>query len=670
MATIGSQFRRAFGLFGALGAGAQPRKVSAFEEAGASGTAIIGGYVDTIERDPRIAGLDNRYRTYGEIIANVSVVAAGLRFLLNLMARPSWSVEAAEGEGIDEDEAKAVAEFVEHCLHDMATPWNRVIRRTGTFRFYGFGVHEWTAKRRADGRIGIQDVEARPQRTIERWDVDEKGSVVGMFQTAAQTNEELYLPRSKVIYLVDDTLTDSPEGLGLLRHLVKPAARLEEYLDIEGRGFERDFRGIPVVKLPLSKMRADVEGGRMSKEAFANVLRKARDLVRMKARKSDTGVLLDSQPYTAETDSGTTISAAAQWMYELLTGDAQGIEHVGAAIERLTWDMARIMGTEALLVGSDGGSRALSEDKSRNLYLTVNSMLTDVRQGMDSDYVGPILRLNGIPEEYWPTLKTEDVAFKSVESITTALRDMAQAGAVLSPDDPAIEDVRDLLGISKPPEEDPEAMLAGLRSGVASGRFVPGAAIGEEGARAGAGTASVGPAADPSDPDATELAKGLPAPRPLYVRRNVVNGADLVRWAKRAGFATTMPAGDLHVTIAYSRTPVDWSAIPECWTQEKDGTVRVRPGGMRQLARLGAGDEAVVLLFASQDLEWRHQAIVAAGASWDHDGYHPHITLSWSAPDLDVETVEPYRGEIVLGPEIFEPIRDNWRAGIVEKERG
>jgi hypothetical protein len=67
-------------------------------------------------------------------------------------------------------------------------------------------------------------------------------------------------------------------------------------------------------------------------------------------------------------------------------------------------------------------------------------------------------------------------------------------------------------------------------------------------------------------------------------------------------------------------------------------------------------------------LSWRHEDIKRAGASWDHPQYQPHITISWKAADVDLEKVEPYRGKIVLGPEIFEPINENWKAIVVEKQ--
>ena len=37
----------------------------------------------------------------------------------------------------------------------------------------------------------------------------------------------------------------------------------------------------------------------------------------------------------------------------------------------------------------------------------------------------------------------------------------------------------------------------------------------------------------------------------LYVSRRVVNGAEIVAWAKKAGFRVTYPADELHVTVAF-----------------------------------------------------------------------------------------------------------------------
>lgn len=55
------------------------------------------------------------------------------------------------------------------------------------------------------------------------------------------------------------------------------------------------------------------------------------------------------------------------------------------------------------------------------------------------------------------------------------------------------------------------------------------------------------------------------------------------------------------------------------------------------------------------------------GASWDWDGYHPHVTLSYDAEAVDIETLTPFSGEIVLGPERIEEVKEDWKDNVVEK---
>lgn len=148
-------------------------------------------------------------------------------------------------------------------------------------------------------------------------------------------------------------------------------------------------------------------------------------------------------------------------------------------------------------------------------------------------------------------------------------------------------------------------------------------------------------------------------PRSLYVSRKLLNAGEFLAWAKKQGFTTTLAADDLHVTVVWSRTPVDWiKAGGDDWNGDDDGGLTVKPGGARIVEPLG-DDGAVVLLFASSALSWRHEQIVRAGASHSYDEYQPHVTITYEAPDgLDLSKVEPYRGALRFGPEIFAEITE------------
>jgi phage-related protein (TIGR01555 family) len=154
-------------------------------------------------------------------------------------------------------------------------------------------------------------------------------------------------------------------------------------------------------------------------------------------------------------------------------------------------------------------------------------------------------------------------------------------------------------------------------------------------------------------------------PRSLYVQRKLLNGAAFLKWAKEEGFESTVPADELHVTVLYSRAHVDWLKMGSGWESDEKGQLRVPPGGARIVEPLG-DKGAVVLLFSSSQLSWRHEEMVRQGASHDFDAYQPHVTITYAGSGVDLDAVEPYRGELLFGPEIFEEVDDDWSKKLVE----
>lgn len=142
-------------------------------------------------------------------------------------------------------------------------------------------------------------------------------------------------------------------------------------------------------------------------------------------------------------------------------------------------------------------------------------------------------------------------------------------------------------------------------------------------------------------------------PRSLYVSRTVVNAREILAHYRAAGVTDTVTEEDLHVTVIYSRVAVDWMSVSESWSSK----IEIGAGGARLMDRFGPEGAAKVLLFRCSELEWRHQAFVDAGAVSSHSEYQPHITISYGdMPD----GVEPWEGHIVLGPEVFREVVEDW----------
>jgi hypothetical protein len=413
------------------------------ETLGHMGTAIYGGHVVSNEKDNTLSDQE-RYRTFSTVLANCSVAAAGVRYFLNLAAKAAWTFDPA-----DHPDGQKYAELVEEMMiDDPVTSWARIVRRAAMYRFYGFSIQEWTARRRDDGLLTLMDVAPRSQATIERWDVLTDGTVQGVTQRNPQDQQETYLPRSKLLYLVDDSLSDSPEGLGLFRHIVGPARRLARYEQLEGFGFETDLRGVPVGRAPYAELRQMVKDGVITEADAKAAVAPLEKFVEKHVKNPELGLLIDSEVF-ATTDERTSPSSQKKFDLSLLDGSQTSLPDMAKAIERINREIARVLGVESIILGDgDAGSHALSKDKTNQFSLTVDSTLDELADGFREDLMRTLFRLNGWDEDAMPEMKPEAVQYRDIDQITGALRDMAQAGAMLEPDDPAINDVRALLGIS------------------------------------------------------------------------------------------------------------------------------------------------------------------------------------------------------------------------------
>lgn len=145
------------------------------------------------------------------------------------------------------------------------------------------------------------------------------------------------------------------------------------------------------------------------------------------------------------------------------------------------------------------------------------------------------------------------------------------------------------------------------------------------------------------------------APRSLYVSRPLKNASDVAAWAEKAGIKNLLPAEDMHVTVAYSRSPMSWPQAADDAVTAPDAGGELN--GTRSLETFDKG--AAVLRFDSPDLARRWQELRDAGASWDHEGYRPHVTLSYD-PGVDVASIEPFPGALEFGPEQMAEVDDGW----------
>lgn len=442
------------------------------------GTSRTGGNstgsegAGTFDEPDRLVNLigPRRFEEYERIVRDVSIVGAGARLFLNLISNAVWTCNPPEG--LNEAQTAKAQEYADAAykmLFGMTTSWSSIVRKTASFKLNGFTIQEWTAKKEPDGTIGIKDIEHRPQKTITRWNRDEGGTVESVVQRVSG-RKDVELPRAKIIYAVDDTLTDSPEGLGLFRQLASTSIRLQEFLDLEKTGFTTDLRGIPIARAPLGELLQEVnDSGQPGTPARTQAearrvsrLAPLRNFLSKHMRNEATGVLLPSDTFNSvDVDKATKPSSVNKWALELLNGDSQSFGDIANAINRMNQELARILGVEHLLLGADGsGSLALARSKIGTFYLTLTSTLLDLLEIYDRDLIAPYAELNGWEEELWPEMGVNEISDRDIQEVLDALAKLAQAGAPLMPDDPAVGEIYDLLGLTRPPERMDEMDLS------------------------------------------------------------------------------------------------------------------------------------------------------------------------------------------------------------------
>lgn len=152
-----------------------------------------------------------------------------------------------------------------------------------------------------------------------------------------------------------------------------------------------------------------------------------------------------------------------------------------------------------------------------------------------------------------------------------------------------------------------------------------------------------------------EIAKGYDGiakakKKTLYVSRNVIDGDNLIKFAKDQGIKEIIDQKELHVTVAFSKTKVDWSEFEK---DTSDLDISLKNAKLEKLW------DAIVIKFDSDALQKRWKAYTDGGASWDYDDYMPHISLSYNN-DQDISKMDNFSWDLTLGGEILAEIDEEY----------
>ena len=212
---------------------------------------------------------------------------------------------------------------------------------------------------------------------------------------------------------------------------------------IEAIAVERELAGIPVARIPSEYLSTSAS---TEQAGFVNNLQ---TILRDVKFNEQGYIILPSDTYPDKDGAPTNIRLVD---VELMSSNGSRNIDINPIISRYQHDIARSVLSEFLLLGTSGGSYALSKSKTDLFLRALESYIQAVVDVLNKQLVESLWQLNGLDYALMPTIVAGDVAPHDLREISSFLRNLNGAGIDVSSHP---EVITDLMGIAEI-EYDPE----------------------------------------------------------------------------------------------------------------------------------------------------------------------------------------------------------------------
>jgi len=420
---------------------------------GVAGDNTRNGQVRADEFLPELRGR-KAIRKFREMRENDATIGAVLYAVEQILRDVDLHVKPAN----DSEEAKREAEFVESIFEDMDHTLDDHIAEALSFLSYGFYWGEVVYKRRQgptarsdkkrskynDGRLGVRKIAARAPWTINKFDVDQKtGDVLGIEQSVGLMNGRNYIPVNKSLYYRTTSLNGDPSGRSILRNAYTSYEYLNNLQAIEAIAVERELAGIPVARIPAEYLSNDAS------PAQAGFVNNLQQILRDVKFNEQGYIVLPSDTYPDKDGAPTNIRLVD---IELMSSNGSRNIDIDPIVRRYQHDIARSVLSEFLLLGSQGGSYALSKSKTDLFLRALESYIQAIVDVLNKQLVERLWELNGLDYGLMPKIVAGDVAPHDLREIAAFLRNLNGANIDVSSHPEVIKDLMDIAELDYDPE--------------------------------------------------------------------------------------------------------------------------------------------------------------------------------------------------------------------------
>tara|TARA_R110000824_G_scaffold333374_1_gene519973 strand:+ start:2286 stop:3623 length:1338 start_codon:yes stop_codon:yes gene_type:complete len=420
---------------------------------GVAGDNTHNGQIRADEFLPELRG-KKAIRKYREMRDNDSTVGAVMYSVEQILRDVELHVKPVD----DSDAAKAEADYVKSVLDDMDHTLDDHIAEALSFLSYGFGWFEVIYKRRVgptersgkknskstDGRLGVRKIAARAPWTINKFDVDQKtGDVLGIEQSVGLMNSKNYIPVNKSLYYRTTSINGDPSGRSILRNAYTSYEYLNNLQAIEAIAVERELAGIPVARIPAEYLSSDSSAEQTG--FVSNLQQILRDV-----KFNEQGyIILPSDTYP-DKEGGPSSTRLVD--IELMASNGKRNIDINPIVSRYQHDIARSVLSEFLLLGSSGGSYALSKSKTDLFLRALESYIQAIVDVLNKQLVERLWQLNGLDYNLMPTIVSGDVAPHDLREVAAFLRNLNGANIDVSSHPEVVKDLMDIADLEYDPD--------------------------------------------------------------------------------------------------------------------------------------------------------------------------------------------------------------------------
>jgi hypothetical protein len=213
---------------------------------------------------------------------------------------------------------------------------------------------------------------------------------------------------------------------------------------IEAIAVERELAGIPVARIPAEYLSNDAS------PAQAGFVNNLQQILRDVKFNEQGYIVLPSDTYPDKDGAPTNIRLVD---IELMSSNGSRNIDIDPIVRRYQHDIARSVLSEFLLLGSQGGSYALSKSKTDLFLRALESYIQAIVDVLNKQLVERLWELNGLDYKLMPKIVAGDVAPHDLREIAAFLRNLNGANIDVSSHP---ELVKDLMAIAEL-EYDPDA---------------------------------------------------------------------------------------------------------------------------------------------------------------------------------------------------------------------